>query len=149
MQYTIFNIIQSDINTVITKFTDPEGIKHWMEGFIKMEAIAGTPGEVGAKTNMHFMHKGKQMTILEEILEQNLPNQIKFAYHSPMGFNTVEMRFEVQENGDVKQINTSYFKFKGIMKLFAPLMKGMFKKQSFKYLDAFKAYVETGASVHD
>jgi hypothetical protein len=28
------------------------------------------------------------------------------------------------------------------MKLFAPLMKGMFKKQTIKYMTAFKAYVE-------
>ena len=40
------------------------------------------------------------------------------------------------------QTNNSYFEMKGIMKLFAPLMKGMFKKQTIKYMTAFKAYVE-------
>ncbi len=82
------------------------------------------------------------MKISETILEENLPDQIKFGYTSSMGYNEVEMQFEKIEDKVVKQTNNSYFEMRGIMKLFAPLMKGMFKKQTIKYMTACKAYVE-------
>ena len=142
MKYTISNIINKPLEEVIEKFKDPEGAKHWMEGLQKMELRSGTLGEVGAKSDIHFLHKGKVMIIKETILEQNFPNQIKFSYESPMGYNEVEMQFEKLSDNSVKQINNSYFELKGMMKIMGPLMKGFFKKQSMKYLDGFKHYVE-------
>jgi hypothetical protein len=59
-----------------------------------------------------------------------------------MGYNEVEMKFEKIDDNTTRQINHSYFEMKGFMKLMGFLFKGMFKKQSMKYLDGFKAYVE-------
>ena len=142
MKYTISNTINKPLDEVVKKFKDPEGVKHWMEGLQKIERISGTPLEVGAKSEFHFLHKKKEMKISETILEQNLPHQIKFAYQSPMGYNEVEMLFEKLSDNSVRQTNNSYFELKGLMKAMGFLMKGMFKKQSLKYLNAFKSYVE-------
>lgn len=144
MQYSVSNTIQKPLEAVIQKFKEPNGALHWMEGVPKIEHLSGIPGEVGAKSDFHFLHKNKAMKISEEILEQNLPSQIKFAYQSPMGRNTVEMLFETLPDGNVKQSNNTSFELKGAMKLFGFLMKGMFKKQSLKYMDGFKAYAEKG-----
>ena len=59
-----------------------------------------------------------------------------------MGTNEVEMIFEKLSDNSVKQINNTEFHLKGFFKLIGFAMKGMFKKQSMKYLDAFKDYVE-------
>ena len=142
MNYTLSNTINKPLEEVVAKFKDPEGVKHWMEGLQKIERVSGNPHEVGAKSNFYFLHKNKEMKIAETILEQNLPNQIKFGYQSPMGYNEVEMQFEKLSDNSVKQTNNSYFELKGAMKLMGFLMKGMFKKQSLKYLTAFKNYVE-------
>ena len=142
LKYTVSNTINAPLNEVMEKFTDPEGVKHWMEGFLRMEHLSGTPGEVGAKSDFYFMHRKKEMKISETILEQNLPEQIKFAYQSSMGYNEVEMRFQELSENSVKQINNSHFEFKGLMKLMGFLFKGMFKKQSLKFMNAFKDYCE-------
>ncbi len=142
MRYTLSNTINKPLEEVIEKFKDPDGVKHWMEGLQRIEHISGTPGEVGAKSDFYFLHKKKEMKISETILEQNLPRQIKFAYQSPMGNNEVEMVFEKLNDHSVKQINNSYFELKGFMKVMGFLMKGMFKKQSLKFMIAFKDYVE-------
>lgn len=142
MKYTIHNIINKPHDVVIEYFKNTEGAKEWMEGLYNIEPLSGQPGEVGAKTNFYFKHKKRDMKIEETILEQNFPNQIKFAYQSPMGYSEVEMIFEKLDDHHVKQINNSYFQLKGIMKLLGPLMKGMFKKQSMTYLNGFKQYVE-------
>ena len=115
MKYTVSNTINKPLEEVIEKFKDPDSLKHWMEGLQRVEHISGTPGEAGAKSDFHFLHKNKEMKIEETILEQNLPDQIKFAYQSSMGYNEVEMRFEKLSDTSVKQINNSYFKLKGFM----------------------------------
>ena len=142
MKYTISNTINKPMAEVVDKFRDPEGVKHWMEGLQKIEHISGTSGEVGAKSDFYFLHKKKEMKISETILEQNFPNQIKFAYQSQMGYNEVEMLFEKISDNSVQQTNNSYFELKGFMKVMGFLMKGMFKKQSLSYMTAFKHYVE-------
>lgn len=142
MKYTLSNIINKPLDEVIEKFKDTDGAKEWMEGLQRYERISGTPGEVGAKTDFYFIHKGKEMKISETILEQNFPHQIKFAYQSPMGSNEVEMLFEQLPDGTTKQTNNSYFEMKGFMKIMGFFMKGMFKKQSMTYLKGFKEYAE-------
>ncbi|MFT4523678.1 MAG: hypothetical protein ACI8ZN_002633 [Bacteroidia bacterium] len=113
-----------------------------MDGLQTIEHISGTPGEVGAKSDFTNLHKNKEIKISETILEQDMPNQIKFGYQSKMGYNEVEMKFEKNDNNSVKQINNSYFELKGLMKIMGFLFQGMFKKQSMTYMDAFKKYVE-------
>ncbi len=144
MKYTLSNTINRPMAEVMQKFKDPEGVKHWMEGLTRIEHLSGTPGEVGAKSDFYFLHKNKEMKITETILEQDLPRQIKFGYQSGMGYNEVELRFEELDAHTVKQTSNSYFETRGLMKVFGFLMQGLFKKQSMKYMDAFKAYVEKG-----
>lgn len=142
MKYTLTNTINKPFDELIEKFKDPEGIKHWMDGLQKIEHISGIPNEVGYKRTLHFLHKNKEMEIIETILEQNLPHQIKFAYQSPMGNNEVEMLFEKITDTSVKQTNNTEMELKGIMKVMGPLIKGMFKKYSLKLMTAFKTYAE-------
>ena len=142
MKYTLSNTINRPLEEVIEKFIEPDGAIHWMEGLQKIERLSDKPHEVGAKSNFHFLHRNKKMQITETILEQNLPDQIKFGFQSTMGYNEVEMLFERLSDDSVKQINNSYFELKGFMKVFGFLMKGMFKKQSLKYMVSFKKYVE-------
>lgn len=142
MKYSVSNTINRPLEEVAAKFNEPDGALNWMEGLKRIEHLSGTAGEVGAKSNFHFVHKGKDMMIEETILEQDLPRQIKFAYRSPMGYNEVEMLFEKLSDNSVKQTNNSYFEMKGFMKVMGFMMKGMFKKQSMIYMDAFKKYVE-------
>lgn len=142
MNYSVSNTINQPLDLVIEKFKDPNAMLKWMPGLERVEHIEGTPGQVGGKSDLHFLHKNKPMVITETVLEENLPQSIKFSYQSKMGYNEVEIAFEQLSENAVKQTNHSFFDFKGFMKLLAPLMKGMFKKQSLTYLDAFKDYAE-------
>ena len=144
MRYTLSNTINKPLAEVIEKFRDPESVKYWMEGFQKGVLLSGVQGEVGAVTDFYFLFKNREMIITETILEQNFPNQIKFAYKSKMGYNEVEMKFEKLTDNSVTQTNNSYFEMKGFKAIIGFLFKGMFKKQSLTYMEAFKKYVEVG-----
>ena len=142
MKYTLSNTINKPLEVVAEKFNDPEGVRHWMEGLEKIERISGTPGEIGAKSNFHYRYKKKEMVIMETIVEKNMPNQMKFVYESSMGSNEVEILFEKLSENEVKQISNTTMELKGMMKVLGFLFKGMFKKQSLKYMTAFKEYAE-------
>lgn len=145
MRYTLSNTINKPLDVVAARFMEPNGALNWMEGLQRSEHLSGTPGQAGAKTDFYFVNKGKEMKITETILEANMPRQIKFAYDSQMGYTEVEMRFEKITDTTTKQTNNSYFKMNGVMKLLGFLLKGLVKKQSKKYLEAFKAFVEKAA----
>ena len=113
MRYTVSNIINKPLEEVIARFSDPDGMKHWMEGLQEVIHLEGTPGKKGAKSELRFIHKKREFTMTETILEENLPAQIKFSYLSPQGYNEVEMRFEELSDSNTSQSNTSYFEFKG------------------------------------
>ena len=142
MEYTVSNTINKPLNEVVEKFKEPDGAVKWMEGLQRVEHLSGTPGTLGAKSDFHFLHKKKEMKMTETVLEENLPDQIKFGYEGPTGSNEVEIRFEKINDSSVKQINTSSFDLKGFMKVMGVLFKGMFKKQSLKHMNGFKAYCE-------
>lgn len=142
MKYTVSNTINKPLNDVVEKFSDPNAMMKWMEGLKKVELLSGEGMQQGTVYNLTFVHKGKEMQMKETILESNLPNSVKFAYESEMGGNKVEIRFEPDGENAVKQINTTEFQVSGFKKIMFSLMKGMFKKQSLKYLDGFKAYCE-------
>ncbi len=142
MNYTLSNRIHRSLDEVAEKFADPEAVHHWMEGLQKVERVSGTPGKVGAKSNFHYRFNNKEMVICETILEENLPNQMKFSFDSSMGRNIVEICFEPISENEVKQINNTAIELKGAMRFLGFLFKGVFKKQSLKYMIAFKEYVE-------
>lgn len=142
MRYTLSNTINKPLSVVAEKFKDTEGAKEWMEGLHTIEPVSGEPGEKGATCYFHFTHKGKEMKLLETILEENLPNQIKFSYTSGFGYNEVELLFEEISENVTKQTTNNYFQLKGFMKIMGFFMSGLFKKQSMKYMDGFKKYAE-------
>lgn len=143
MRYSFDIKIEKPIDVVIEKFKDEEGLKHWMEGFQKVEHISGTPGTKGAVSDFYFLHKKREMKLRETILEENLPKSIRFSYHSKMGYNEVEMVFEPISETSVNLTSNNYFKLNGLMKVFGWLMPGMFKKQSLTYMTKFKTYCES------
>ena len=142
MRYTLSNTINKPLSVVAEKFADKEGAKEWMEGLHTIEPVSGEQGKKGATCYFHFTHKGKEMKMLETIVEENLPNQIKFSYASNFGYNEVELLFEEISENVTKQTTNTYFDLKGAMKIMGFFMKGLFKKQSMKFMDAFKAFAE-------
>lgn len=142
MKYTLSNTIDSSLHKVAEKISNPEGTRKWTEGLQTVEQIAGEYGKVGSKRELRYLFRNKEMIITESIIEQNLPQQIKFSYDSKMGSNVVELLFEPLADNQVRQTSNTTMKLKGAMKLFGFVFKGMFVKQSKSYMTAFKKYAE-------
>ena len=53
---------------------DEEKMSDWLDGFQKIEYVSGSPGTVGAISDVYFITEGQEMTIRETITEI-VPNE--------------------------------------------------------------------------
>lgn len=53
---------------------DEAKMSEWLPGFQKVEHVSGTPGAVGAVSNVYFITEGQEMTI-QETITKIVPNE--------------------------------------------------------------------------
>jgi uncharacterized membrane protein len=142
MKYSAEIEINKPVDKVVELFDNPENMKKWMEGLQSFEHISGKPGEVGAKSRLKFKMGKREMEMIETILVRNLPDEFSGTYEAKGAYNIVKNRFIALPGNKTKYMNEQEFQFKGFMKIMAFIMSGAFKKQSMKYLVAFKNFAE-------
>lgn len=142
MKYSVDIEINKPIDKVTELFDNPENMKKWMEGLISFEHISGTPGKVGAKSRLKFKTGKREMEMIETVTVRNLPHEFSGTYEAKGVYNIVSNRFVSLSNNKTMLTNEQEFQFKGFMKIVAFIMQGAFKKQSLKYMTAFKTFAE-------
>lgn len=147
MKYKHQITIEQSRDEVIHKFDDPENMKHWQPGLVKYEHLSGTPGTVGATMKLSYTMGKRHIEMIETITKRNLPFEFDGTYEAKNVFNEVKNRFDETAEGHTLWTAENEFRFSGIMKLMGWLMPGAFKKQSYKYMQDFKAFVENNTSV--
>ncbi len=143
MKYTTEIEIEKPIEKVIELFDNPDNLKKWMEGLQSFEHLSGTPGQPGAKSRLFFKMGKREVEMIETITVRNLPDEFSGTFEAKGVFNIAKNKFVKVSETRTKYICENEFQFKGFMKIFAFLMPGAFKKQSFKYLQHFKNFVES------
>lgn len=147
MKYNNEVIINKPIDVVTSRFDDPENLAKWQPGFISMEHLDGVPGEPGATSRIKYKMGKREIEMIETILVRNLPHEFSGTYEAKGVWNKVINHFEPIDEHSTRYWTENEFRFKGFMKIVATLMPGAFKKQSQKYLDLFKEFVEGDAKV--
>lgn len=148
MKYTSEIIINKPLAEVIDKLDNKDNIKHWQRGLINVEDLEGTPGQVGAKMKLSYQMGKRNMELVETIVKNNFPHEFDATYDAKGVHNIQKNKFEALDENTTKWISHSEFQFQSFgMKIFGFLMPGAFKKQSMKYLNDFKNFVESGTSV--
>ncbi len=61
---------------------DEEKMSDWLDGFQKIEHVSGTPGTVGAVSDVYFISDGQEMTIRETITEIVPDESISMSFTS-------------------------------------------------------------------
>ena len=148
MKYITEIIIDAPRQEVLEKLDNADNMKHWQRGLVKHEFISGTPGEEGAKMELHYDMGKRKLVLIETIIKKNLPNEMHTTYDTKGVHNIQKNYFTELEDGRTKWSSESEFQFDSfMMKMMGFLMPGAFKKQSMKYAQDFKAFVEDGTSV--
>lgn len=142
MKYNCEIVINADIKKVVKLFEDPNNLAKWQPGFISMEVLEGNAGKVGSRSKLQYQMGKREIEMIETITENDLPTSFSATYEAKNVWNEVKNHFEKLPNGKTKHWTENEFKMSGMMKFMAWLMPGVFKKQSYKYLELFKAFVE-------
>lgn len=142
MKFTIEIIINLPVQRVTELFDNPDNLKHWMTGLESFEHISGSPGEPGAKSKLIFNHSGRKMVMIETITEKNLPENFAGTYETKGMLSINKNSFVAIAADKTKLISEQDFQLSGMYKLLGWLFPGSFKKQSLKFLTAFKEFAE-------
>ena len=142
MKYTAEVAINLPVNKVVELFDNPDNMKNWMEDLQSFETISGTPGQEGAKAKLHFKMGKREIEMVETITKRNLPEEFTGTYEAKGVFNIAKNSFIPIDDNRTKYVTEQEFQFKGFMKLMGAVMPGAFKKQTLKYMNAFKEFAE-------
>ncbi|HKJ48580.1 MAG TPA: SRPBCC family protein [Christiangramia sp.] len=149
MRYQQEITINKPRREVVEKFSNPDNMKHWQRGFIFMKPINGQMGEEGSQNLLKYDMGKREVEMTETILKNNLPDEYSATYEAKGVYNYQINKFSPTLEKTTLWTTDNEFQFSGFMKLFGWFMPGAFKKQTKKYMEDFKAFVEEGKSVLD
>lgn len=149
MKYQQKITINKPRKEVVAKFSNPENMKHWQRGFIFIKPINGGPGEPGSQNLLKYKMGKREVEMTETIIKNDLPKEFSATYEAKGVYNYQINKFSPTLEKTTLWHTHNEFEFSGFMKLFGWFMPGAFKKQSRKYMEDFKAFVEEEKSVLD
>lgn len=124
---------------------DEEKLSDWLEGFQKTKHISGTPGTVGAVSDIYFTDNGQDM-VIRETITKIVPNQsISMLFTSD--FMNMDYELTMKTENDKTKINSNTVcKGNGAFsKSLIALMKSSFKKQEETNLSLLKKTIENNS----
>lgn len=142
MKYTSTITIKKPMEEVVTLYENPAHYPNWMQGLQSYNHIDGTKGMPGAKSEFHFKQGKRDLKMVETIVKNNLPELKEVTYEAKNVFNKHKTQLETIDENSTKMTVENHFKFSGFMKLIAFFMPTAFRKQTMKYLNDFKNFVE-------
>lgn len=144
MKFTCLTEIYAPRKKVVALWQDTKNLKHWQTGFESVRAVSGKAGAVGSKSVLTYNNKGSIFDLEETILENNLPDTFEGEYVHLAMTNRMRSTFvALDANTTIWKAEIDYIQFNGLaIKIFGFFGKRIFKKQTQKWLDNFKAFVE-------
>lgn len=142
MKYNVEITINLPRTKVIELFDSTDNLKKWQPGLISFDHVSGTPGEVGAKSKLHYRMGKRDIEMIETITVKNLPDEFSGTYEAKGVWNEVKNFFYEVDEQTTKWVSENEFRCSGFMKIFILLMPGSFKKETQKYLEQFKVFAE-------
>lgn len=142
MKYSVSCVINAPIDEVVKRFDNVDLMKEWMEGLVSFEHLEGTPGQPGAKSRLVFQMGKRRIEMVETITKRDLPRIFSGYYEVNGVYNEVKNGFKAIDEHTTAYETEQYFRLSGSMKIIGWLFPNAFKKQSRKYQEDFKKFVE-------
>lgn len=144
MKFSIKTTIQTSREKVVAYFMNTDVMHEWQDGFVSKEELSGIPWKKGATAQLTYKQGGRELILLETILENNLPDVFEALYVHTHTTNTMRSAFrEINQNETEYFVEVDYTKLNGFMvKLIAFVYPSMFKKQVQKWIKQFSDFVE-------
>jgi len=121
---------------------DPNKAADWLVGFKRMQHVSGTPGTVGAVSDIYFDENGEEMSIRETITEIVPFESISMTYTSDFMDMDYQMKMTPVE-GKTQISSTTIASGNGVFsKSITALVKGTMVAQEEANLESLKKVIE-------
>ncbi|POH74228.1 SRPBCC family protein [Arthrobacter glacialis] len=145
MEYTQDIIVNVPRQRFIELFDNVENMQQWMDGLLSFEPLTGVPGQAGATSKLTFKRGRGTMEMVETIVRRELPDHFDANYDAKGVHNICENQFIELDGTATKWVAHNIFEMKGFMKVVGVLFGSSFPKESYKSMEAFKAFAEANA----
>jgi len=131
-------------------FADPANMPRWQPALQSYEAVSGEPGWPGAVSLLvyhlggrgHGRQGGRKMETTETIIARDEGRHLSGRYENVWSTNEMSCTFQPLQGGRTRWRAFAEFRFKGWVKLLAPLMRSGIRKRLEDDMLRFKALVE-------
>ncbi|WP_027020375.1 SRPBCC family protein [Corynebacterium sputi] len=159
MKYVNAVEIDKPYDEVARLLADPDIRPRWLRGLVSHEPLNGADGHVGTRSRIVF-RAGKQEMECTETITRRSPvdldsiGQATTVYFEReitakgMSSNTRD-KISHMADGRTCWESTEEYRFTGVMRFLAPLMRGAFARQSLLHMNDFKAFAENGTDVRE
>ncbi|GAB4244018.1 MAG: hypothetical protein Tsb0034_22070 [Ekhidna sp.] len=142
MKYTLEILIDKPRAEVVKLFDNPDNMKYWQKGLISFEHVSGEPGKPGAESLIKYKMGKRDLEMIETITFNGFPDEFHSNYQAK-GVTNFQRNYFKEEDGKTRWVSQNEFKFSGFMKIMSFFMgKSAFEKQTYSYMEDFKAFAE-------
>jgi len=121
---------------------DEDKMSEWLDGFIRYEHISGTPGTVGAVSDVYFEQNGEE-SVIRETIKEIVPNE-SISMEFTSGFMDMDYKIGMsEENGKTKVSSSTTARGNGLIsRSILALISGSLKDQEDTNLYKLRATIE-------
>jgi len=142
MKYALELKIEVPRQEVIRVFDHTENTFRWQPGLKDLELISGNDREHGASYQLLYKGRKGELRVEETVLLRNLPDEFVTLQTSPGVRNTIRHTFSETADHQTLWRMENHFRFRGMMRLMAPLMKQAFSGNTLLNMERFKSFAE-------
>ncbi len=137
--------IEKPIDEVTELLSDPDHVAHWHRDLVRIERVSGEPGSPGAKSVLHYDHKGRKFQLQETMLVHRLPEESVATYEAMGMKHTLTTRLEPIDDTRTRVKLHNHMELSGMAKLAFPMLSGSLQEQTDKRVLDLKRWAETGS----
>ncbi|MBR8742720.1 SRPBCC family protein [Nocardiopsis sp. MG754419] len=160
MKYTISIEIDLPREKTVQLLADPTHMQKWLRGLVLHEPLSGVHGQVGTKSRVVMRTGGQEMECVETITRREPADLHGIPKESVVHFereivgegmwNAARERLTETGPETTLWVSENEFRFSGLlMRLVGLAMPGVFRKQSRRHMQDFKAFAEQGKDVRE
>lgn len=143
MQYQVKILIDKPQAEVAQLVMSTDAMPYWQPTLISRELLEGVSETAGAKSFLTYkMGLFGKLTMTEVIEATDLPANFTVVYENDSVWNRAVNRFEAVDDDCTRWVVDHEFRCTWFFRQLQKLMPNMFKDQTLKDMQAFKAYAE-------
>ncbi|MEJ2887734.1 SRPBCC family protein [Actinomycetospora aeridis] len=160
MKYTVSIEVALPREKVAQLLADPAHLPMWLRGLVRHEPVTGVHGQVGTESRVVLRMGQQEMECTETVTRREpadlhaIPGDVVVHYDREIVaegmWNAARERLTEAGPGTTLWASENEYRFSSLpMRLAAPLMRGVFRKQSRQHMQDFKAFAEQGTDVRE